>query len=66
MQKKSDNKNMINTKKCDAWCEMLLAIMRMTKELNDYERKYIINNFNIALSLIELQELKEKVGGQNV
>lgn len=66
MQEKSNNQNIINTKKCDAWCEMMLAIMRMTKELNKYEKRYIMNNFNIALSLLDLQELKEKTGGKNV
>ena len=34
----------------------------MTKELNKYEERYILNNFNIALSLLDLQELKEKTG----
>lgn len=53
------NKNIINTKKCDTWCEMLLSIMELTKELNKDEKRYILNNVIIGLSLGDLQELKE-------
>lgn len=66
MQEKTNNKDSINTKKCDAWCELMLAIMWMTKELNKYKERYILNNFNIALSLLDLQELKEKTGVKSV
>lgn len=38
----------------------------MTKELNKYKERYILNNFNIALSLLDLQELKEKTGVKSV
>lgn len=53
------NKNIINTKKYGTWCEMLLSIMELTKELNKDEKRYILNNVIIGLSLGDLQELKE-------
>ena len=58
--------NNINKKKCSAWCELLLAIMKMTKELNKYEKKYIYANFTIAMANLELEELQERTGGKNV
>lgn len=50
----------INIKKCDAWCEMLLAIMALTKKLNRNEKTYIKANFKIAMGNLELQELEAK------
>lgn len=59
-------KNNIDKKKCSEWCESLLAIMRMTKKLNKYEKRYIIANFTIAMANLELKELQEKAGEKNV
>ena len=50
----------INEEKCNAWCDMLMALMRMTKELNNDEAKYIKAMFSIAFGNLELQELEEK------
>lgn len=58
--------NNIDKKKCNAWCELLLAIMKLTKELNKNEKRYIMANFTIALASLELEELQEKSGGKNV
>ena len=48
----------INKGKCNAWCDMLMALMRMTKDLNDSEAKYIKAMFSIAFGKLELQELE--------
>lgn len=48
----------INKGKCNAWCDMLMAFMRMTKDLNDSEAKYIKAMFSIAFEKLELQELE--------
>ena len=37
--------------------------MKMTKELNKYEKKYIYANFTIAMANLELEELQEKTAG---
>ena len=50
----------INKEKCNAWCDMLMAFMRMTKDLNNDEAKYIKAMFSIAFGNLELQELEEK------
>lgn len=50
----------INKEKCNAWCDMLMALMKMTKELNNDEAKYIKAMFLIAFGNLELQELEEK------
>lgn len=39
---------------------MLMALMKMTKELNNDEAKYIKAMFSIAFGNLELQELEEK------
>ena len=44
----------INEEKCNAWCDMLMALMRMTKELNNDEAKYIKAMFSIAFGNLEL------------
>lgn len=51
----------INKEKCNAWCEMLMSFMALTKDLNEYEAKYIKGIVSIALGNLELQELDEKV-----
>ena len=38
---------------------MLIALMKMTKELNDNETKYIKAMFSIAFGNLELNELEE-------
>lgn len=50
----------INKEKCNAWCDMLMAFMRMTKDLNNDEAKYIKAMFSITFGNLELQELEEK------
>ena len=50
----------INKGKCEAWCAMARAIMRMTKDLTDDEKKYILYNSAIAISTLKLKELEEK------
>lgn len=51
----------VNKEKCNAWCELLIALMKMTKEINNDEAKYIKANFAIAFGNLELQELEEKI-----
>lgn len=50
----------INKEKCNAWCELLIALMKITKEINKDEVRYIKANFAIAFGNLELQELEEK------
>lgn len=52
--------NNIDEGKCNAWCDMLMAIMRMTKDLNDNEVTYIQANFSIAFGKLKLQKLKSQ------
>ena len=49
----------INIEKCNAWCDMLMALMKMTKDLSNDEAKYIKAMFSIALGNLALQELEE-------
>lgn len=51
----------INKEKCNAWCELLISLMKMTKEINKDEARYIKANFAIAFGNLELQELEEKI-----
>lgn len=48
----------INKEKCKAWCDFMLAFVRMTQDLNDMEYRYIKANFSIAYGKLELQELE--------
>lgn len=50
----------IDEGKCDTWCEMLLAIIRMAKELNDSEVRYIKAKFSIEFGRLELQKLENE------
>lgn len=50
----------INKEKCNAWFELLISLMKMTKEINKDEARYIKANFAIAFGNLELQELEEK------
>lgn len=52
-------KSNINREKCKAWTELLLAIMRMTKELNIDEKKHILNCFLVGVGLAGLRKEKE-------
>ncbi len=52
-------KSNINREKCKAWTELLLAIMRMTKELNIEEKKHILNCFLVGVGLAGLRKEKE-------
>lgn len=56
---KKDSKT-IDKKKCSAWCDLLIALMKMTKEINHSEAKYIRANFSIAFANLELQELEKE------
>ena len=49
----------INKEKCNAWIDALLAFVKMSKELNDTEYRYIKANFSIAFGKLELQELEK-------
>ena len=51
----------INEGKCNAWRDMLMALMRMTKDLNESEATYIKANFSIAFGKLKLQELENLV-----
>lgn len=55
-----ENLETINEEKCNAWCEMLIAFMKMTKDINNSEARYIKAMFAIAFGNLEMQELKEK------
>ncbi len=48
----------INKEKCNAWCDMLMALIKMTKELNRNDAKYIKAMFSIAFGNLELEELE--------
>ncbi len=50
----------IDKKKCEAWCDLMLALMKMTKDLNDAEYRYIKANFSMAFGKLELQELQKQ------
>lgn len=50
----------IDKKKCNAWSEMLLALIKMAKELTKDECTYIKANFIIALGRVELEELEKR------
>ena len=51
---------MIDKSKCEAWAEMLIAILKMTKDLTDEEFDYIKANISIAYGQLKLQELETK------
>lgn len=50
----------INKKKCNAWIEMMMAILKMTKELNEDELDYIKAHVLMMQSQIILEELEAK------
>lgn len=50
----------LDKKKCNAWGEMLLALIRMAKELTEEEYTYIRANFLITFGKLELEELEKK------
>ena len=50
----------IDKEKCSAWCDMLIALFKMTKDLSDNEIKYIKANVSIAFGNLELQELEKE------
>lgn len=49
----------IDKGKCEAWSEMIMALIKMAKELNNDEAKYIKANFAISYGKLELQELEK-------
>ncbi len=51
-------KKNINKEKCNAWCEMMLALTKMTRELSNEEYEYIQANFAIAFGKLKLEELE--------
>ena len=52
--------NTIDKNKCNAWCDLSLALIKMTKDLNENEVKYIKAMFSIAFGNLELEELKKQ------
>lgn len=50
----------IDKGKCDAWSSLLLALLKMSRDLNDDEYRYIRANFSIAFGKLELQNLEKK------
>lgn len=50
----------INKEKCNAWIEMMMAILKMTNELNEEELDYIKANFAIAYGTMKLKKLEAK------
>ena len=50
----------IDKKKCSAWCDLLIALIKMTKDLNYSEAKYIRATVSMAFANLELQELEEE------
>lgn len=55
----------INEGKCKAWCDLLIALVKMTKDLNDSEATYIKANFSIAFGKLKLQELENQKSLKN-
>ncbi len=51
-------KKNINKEKCNAWCEMMLALTKMARELSNEEYEYIQANFAIAFGKLKLEELE--------
>lgn len=51
---------MINKAKCEAWCELMISIIKLSKELTDKEYDYIKANVSIAFGKLKLQELEAK------
>lgn len=50
----------INKGKCDAWIDALLALVKMSKDLNNEERKYVKGCFFNAWGNLELKELNKE------
>lgn len=50
----------INKEKCNAWIEMMMAILKMTNELNEDELDYIKAHLLMMHSQIILEELEAK------
>ena len=50
----------ISKEKCKAWIELIMALIKMTRELNDEEAKYIKARCSILIGELELQKLKEE------
>lgn len=50
----------LNKEKCNAWIDAILALIRMSKDLNDMEYRYIKANLSIEYGKLELQKLEEK------
>lgn len=51
-------KKNIDKEKCKAWCDMLLTLTRMARELTNEEYEYIRANFAIAFGKLKLEELE--------
>lgn len=51
---------MINYEKCEAWNDLFLAIMKISKELTEDEAKYIKANLMKKQGELMLEELQGK------
>jgi len=50
----------IDKEKCSAWIDLILALIRMTSELNKYEVKYIKATLAIKYGNLQMQKLNEE------
>ena len=50
----------LNKEKCKAWIDFIMVLIKMTRELNSEEVKYIKSNCLIQLGELELQKLKKE------
>lgn len=57
MKKSSET---IDKKKCEAWCDLLMALVKMAKDLDKDEAKYIKAIFSIKFGELQLRELETK------
>lgn len=55
----------LNKEKCNAWMDLIFALIRMSKNLNDMEYRYIRAKLSIEYGKLELQKLEEKHSNTN-
>lgn len=51
---------MLDKKKCKKWCQAMLVLIEITKELSNDEAEYIIQNFKIEKAILKIEELEDK------
>ena len=52
----------LNKAKCDAWCDLLIGITNLKKDLTEQERQYICAKYATAIGTLKVEELKKDLG----